>query len=204
MTIRKGTAWGEPARLPADAAVVRSDTDLAAAWVQHRELHAEGPLVVGLAGGDLHRTLGSPPPQRMHTDEAWSFPMDLLRVTLDDGELWAAAHVVAGGDPIFRGWTVVAMNAAFLGDANLGPRAHPNDGLMDLTVGSLAPMERRRARARMGLGTHVPHPMLAVYRSKQWEIRRDAPTAVRVDGRAVGKSVLIRIEVIADALVVVA
>jgi len=139
----------------------------------------------------------------MHTEEAWSFPIDLLRVTLDDGELWAAAHVIAGGDPIFRGWTAVAMNAAFLGDANLGPRAHPNDGLVDLTVGSLGLMERRRARARMGLGSHVPHPMLAVQRSKRWEIRRDVPVQVRVDGQSVGRSALVGIEVIADALLVV-
>jgi len=202
MTIRKGTTWGGPtAPLPARASVFHSDAALASWWAAQR--HQDHPLIVGLAGGDLHRTLGSPDPERMWTEAAWAFPLDLIAVTLDDRQCWGAAHVIAGGTPLFRSWTAAVMNAAFAGDANLGPRAHPNDGLLDVTIGRLSPLDRRRAAARMGHGAHLPHPALTTTRAARWEVHRDVAVAVRIDGEPVGTAHTIRVEVIPDAVTVV-
>lgn len=203
MTISKGSPWGRQGGLPPDAAVACSDVELAELWADHLGGGSTGPLLVGLAGGDLHRTMGAPAPERMHGVDAWHFPVDMMLITVDDGRLWGAAHVLVGSVPPFRGWSAVVMNAAFVGEWNLGPRAHPNDGLLDVTVGSLGLVDRRRARARMGLGAHIPHPALEVRRVGVWETTRPGPVGVRVDGRPVGRASRIRVEVVPDALIVV-
>ncbi len=203
MTVRKGQPWGHPGSLPPGAPVAASDAAVVDAWLEHRSSGAEGLLVIGLRGGDLHRTLGSPPASRMTGSEAWTFPVDLMRIHLDDRELWGAAHLVAGGSRLFRGWSAVVMNAAFRGAANLGPRAHPGDGLLDVTVGSLGFVDRRRATARMGHGAHLPHPALEVRRSARWEVERRDPVQVSVDDRAVGTARRISVEVLDAAILVV-
>ncbi|HAN35124.1 MAG TPA: hypothetical protein DCQ52_06640, partial [Acidimicrobiaceae bacterium] len=61
MTIRRGGSWGAAAAVPSELRVVPTDRD-ARAWVlAHRE--TDRPLkAVGLAGGDLARTVGGGAP----------------------------------------------------------------------------------------------------------------------------------------------
>lgn len=201
MTIRKGSPWGTAAPLPEGAPIVDSDSELAAWWVAH---HGEPtPLVVGLTGGDLHRALGAPNSDRMHGSDAWSFPLDLMAITLDGQQRWGAAHVHVGSRVLFRGPTAIVMNAASIGDSNLGPRAHPNDGLLDITTGRLGLWDRRHARSRMGHGAHLPHPGLTARRVPRWELDSPRPLPVRVDGHNLGRGRHIVVEVIPDAVVVV-
>ena len=42
------------------------------------------------------------------------------------------------------------MNAQWLGDWDLGPRSHPNDGLLDVTDGTLPFGDRWKARIEGG------------------------------------------------------
>lgn len=193
MTIEKGAEWGEPGTLDPEASTAHDDAELAALVTQGRT-----ELPIGLLGGDLHRTLGAPPPSRLH-DGGMVYPIDVLQVRLDDGDpLIAVAHVVARKGAWWRQETVVAMNAAFVGQLYLGPKAHPNDGLVDVTVGRLPWRERRIARDRMLSGSHLPHPALRTRRTGRWEIELDAPLPVEVDGVPAGAASRIEIEVLAD------
>lgn len=187
--IRKGEPWGEPVELSGSEPVAATDADVARLLGQ-----VDGPRTVVLTGGDLRHSLGGRP-----SPEPMALPVDLLEVRLDGGEVryLAAAHVVARR----RGWAgsfAVAMNGTHLGRWNLGPRAHPNDGIVDITSGRLALGQRLQARRRAVTATHVPHPDLRTERagSASWEF--DRPTPVLVDGVRVGSARRVDIVVLPD------
>lgn len=184
MTISRGAPWGEEGvEAPADLVRAGSDAELARlaarAEAQGRRLAAEvGP-------GDVLRTLGLP---------AARPPAERLRHSVDLG--WASlgggpplpfvAHLCARR-PLWRGPFAVAMNAAWRGSWYLGPRAHPNDGLLDVTWSDgLAARQRLLARRRLATGTHLPHPDLLVERAARWHHRFDRPVPVFLDGQGHG------------------
>jgi hypothetical protein len=201
VTVRKGSPWGEPAQLPDDALVVTTDREIGLAV----EGHEGGELpTFALAGGDLHRTLGGPTgAPRWERGEAQRFPIDVLDVRLDGGHLVAVAHVVAQGRLGWLTQTVVALNAAFVGTRYLGPRAHPNDGLVDVTEGRLPLSDLAAARRRFESGSHLPHPSLKESRVSSYEVDFPRPIRMAVDGAAVGRFRRLSVEVRPDALWVI-
>jgi hypothetical protein len=202
VTIRKGEAWGEPAPLPTDGVVVASDAEARHALTEARL--TKGPLpTLGLLGGDLCRTLGGPgDPDRLSSDAAMTFPVDLGEVLLDGRLHLFVAHLVARRR-VWRGRSVVAMNAAWVGPLNLGPKAHPNDGLLDISEGALSWRDRREARRRALVGAHLPHPGIDVRRAKAAQFTFDRPVPVRLDGELVGSFRAISVRVEPDAFHVV-
>lgn len=178
VTIRKGEAWGEPSGAPVET-VLASDAAVAA-YVAKRP-----GSTVSAATGDLNQTLGLSDGPR--SEPLW-FPMDLGFVTIDGrDELPFAAHVIARGR-LWLGEGAAVMNAAWLGDRYLGPRSHPNDALLDVTVGSLPPRQLLAAAKRVKTGVHLPHPALAVKRVGAWEHTFDRPRSMWVDGQHIGRA----------------
>jgi hypothetical protein len=201
VTVRKGSPWGEPAELPDDAVVVATDREIARVVADQ-----EGGALptFALVGGDLHRTLGGPVgAPRWEQGEAQRFPIDVLDVRLDGTKHVAVAHVVAQGRLGWLTQTVVAMNAAFVGTDYLGPRAHPNDGLVDVTEGRLPLSDLAAARGRFESGSHLPHPSLRESRVSSYEIEFPRPIRVAVDGEPIGRFRRLSVEVRPDALWVV-
>ena len=193
MTIEKGQPWGEShgvgveSVLPDDAAVARYVNDHPAA-------------VVSAVSGDLMQTLGlSDGPRR---EPLW-FPMDLGFASLDGGaEQPFAAHVIARS----TGWLGVSaavMNAAWLNDRYLGPRSHPNDGLLDVTIGALPPRQLWAAAKRAKTGVHVPHPALSVKRVPVWEHTFDRARSIWIDGCRIGRAKHLVCRVESDAFTLV-
>lgn len=202
MTIRKGEAWGEPGALPDDGVVVATDAE--ARRVVTDALRARRPVpTLGLLGGDLCRTLGGRGDEHhLRSAGAMIAPCD-LGVALLDGRLhWFVAHLVAR-----RGWwrgrAWLAMNAAYVGSWDLGPKAHPGDGLLDITDATVPVGERLKVRSRLPQGAHLPHPALRTQRSKAAQVVLERPLPVRLDGELVGtfRSISVRVET--DALRVV-
>lgn len=180
--IRKGEEWGEPAVLGGNEPEASTDAEVARLLGEH-----PGSVVV-LRGGDLHRSLGGRPGSAPDlSGPVMILPIDLVAVTVDGSTRLASAHVVARR----RGWAgefAVAMNGTHLGEWNLGPKAHPNDGLIDVTTGRLGLRDRLAARSRAHTGTHLPHPALSTarVRSAEWSFERSTP--VYVDGVRVGSA----------------
>ena len=202
MTVRKGEPWGEPAPLPEDGVVV--DSDAAARRVVTDARRAGLPVPpLGLLGGDLCRTLGGRGDEaHLRSAGATSAPCD-LGVALLDGRLhWFVAHLVAR-----RGWwrgrAWVAMNAAYVGAWDLGPKAHPGDGLLDITDATVPVGERLKVRARLPQGAHLPHPALRTQRTRAAQVVLEQPLPVRLDGEVVGRFRSISVRVEPDALRVV-
>lgn len=202
MTIRKGEAWGEARPLPADGVVVRSDAE--ARRVVTEAMRAGLPIpTLGLLGGDLCRTLGGRGDEgRLRSEVALTAPCD-LGVALLDGRLhWFVAHLVAR-QGWWRGRAWIAMNAAHLGRWNLGPKAHPGDGLLDVTDATVPVGERLKVRSRLPQGAHLPHPALRTQRTKAAQVVLEGALPVRLDGERVGSFRTISVRVEPDGLRVV-
>ncbi len=202
MTIRKGEGWGRRAPLPPDGVVVHSDAE--ARSVVLAALREDRPLpTVGLLGGDLCRTLGGlGDVGRLHSEEAMTFPIDLGHATIDGRSDLFVAHLIARRS-WWRGRAVAVMNAQWLGDWDLGPRSHPNDGLLDATDGDLALGDRWVARRRARTGSHLPHPALRTVRSRAMSFDFAPPLDIRLDGVDVGRAAHLEVSVQPDALSVV-
>jgi hypothetical protein len=208
VTIRKGQDWGRSGALAADAQVV--DSDRAAALVLQAAMDAGEPLPeLGLVGGDLHRSLGSPrhDARDLYGGAGMRLPVDVGTVRLDDGAPQVfVAHLVATarrGAAIWSSRTLVAMNATFRGELDLGPRAHPNDGRLDLTDGALPFQERRRGRRRARTGSHLPHPALRERRVRELTVTAEDRWFVWLDDELVGDARTLELRCVPDATVVV-
>lgn len=190
--IRKGEVWGRPVDLDGTGPEAGSDAEVAR--LLSRPL--DSPVV--LRGGDLYHSLGGRASSPVDLDgPVMALPIDLVAVRVDGVDRVAAAHVVARR----RWWSgefAVAMNGTHLGEWNLGPKAHPNDGLIDVTTGRLDVRDRWEARRRAHTGTHLPHPALSTSRVTSTVWTFDRPTPVYVDGVAVGSARRVELEVQPD------
>ena len=204
MTIRPGAPWGHEVARPDGLVTVDGDRSLVAALAR-----ADRPPVA-VASGDLARTLGVM--SLGHRSTVNEFPIDLLHVRLDDaGEpIVACAHVVArsplGRGHWCRGPILAVMNAEFIGEWDVAPRGHPNDGRAEVfdVDASMSVRHRIAARRRLRTGTHVPHPRVSTrsVRSGTWSFAR--PLEVVVDGRGVGRASRLAVDVMPDAAIVYA
>jgi hypothetical protein len=202
VTIHKGEPWGVTGTLPDDGVVVRSDAEARAVVEASRRVGAPVP-VLGLLGGDLCRTLGGTGDEgRLRSGEALVVPCDLGAALVDGRMHWFVAHLVAR-----RGWwrgrALVVANAAWLGDWNVAPASHPNDGVLE-TFDARVPVGQRTAvRARLRTGTHLPHPGIATRRAAAAQFRLERPMPVYLDGLSVGEGSDVSVRVEPDALTVV-
>ncbi len=210
MTIRRGQPWGEPGPLAPDAPVARSDgeaADLIAAAIAAGTSLSE----LGLLGGDLHAALGTPQhtEAELRSGAGLRLPLDLGEVVVERGDGLISRHVFVAHVVSSRGrrrWskrTVVAMNGTHLGRADLGPRAHPNDGLLDVFDGSV-PLSQVRAAARRELtGSHVPHPGISERRTASYEVASEREMPIVVDGRMIGAATHFELRCLPDAITIV-
>jgi hypothetical protein len=202
VTIRKGEPWGAPGQLPDHGVVVHSDAE-ARAVVSAARAAGEPVAPLGLAGGDLCRTLGgSGDVDRLYSAAAMTLSCDLGTVAVE-GRLWFfVAHLVARR----RGWagrSFVAMNAAWLGEWNLAPRSHPNDGALDTYDATLSLRQRLQVRSRLPRGAHLPHPGIVGRRVKEVQVELERGLTLRLDGEVVGTAGTLSVRVEPDALTVV-
>jgi diacylglycerol kinase family enzyme len=130
-----------------------------------------------------------------------TFPVDLGAALVDGRLHWFVAHLVARSPAWGRAF--VAMNAQWLGDWNTGPRAHPGDGLLDTYDARLSPSDRLKVRARLGHGTHVPHPRIRERRAAAVQVVFDHPLRVELDGTPVGRASTLSVRIESEALQVV-
>lgn len=201
MGIRRGQDWGSSGDLPDGGVIVASDAE-ARRIVEQARRRGDPIPTLGLAGGDLCRTLGGTGDiSRLH-EGGHTVRCDLGSVLIDGRIHWFTAHLLAMRS-LLSGRFVVVMNAAFAGHWNLGPRAHPGDGLLDVSDGSLSPPQRLRAARRARTGTHLPHPDIATSRVAAFSASFERPVRVALDGVRVGTARKLAVRIERDALRVV-
>ena len=175
-----------------------------APWCEAARTAGQELPELGLLGGDLCKTLGGLGDEtRLRSPEAMRFPVDLGRVELGDGRRhWFVAHAILR----HRAWVgraVAVMNAQWLGDWDLGARAHPGDARLDVTDGRLPVGDLLKARKRVRTGTHLPHPGLRTSRVGHVELDLERTETLWLDGERVARVRHVTIEVEPDALWVV-
>jgi hypothetical protein len=212
MTIEKGKEWGHRGACPTNLHFARTDTDLIVQWQR------DPTTIFAMLSGDLYASLGRPKWGRdrdlASAPEVQFLPVDIFRVviTTDDSltnenvvEMFALSSVEIGSWFTRRRYVCVS-NCGFVGDYNIAPRAHPNDGEMDVVTIQPAMEWRQRlqARSRARLGQHVPHPAITMERgvTHTWT-RESSRERLCVDGVAVKTWREMRVEVLADACSVV-
>lgn len=215
MTIEKGEVWGEPwPEDPPSIEVTEVADDAALAESLARSLDqgrtGESAAIVTPRSGDLLRTIGLDTPRG--PGQRHRYPVDLALAHLGRpgravetvpfvAHLTVRNRRLTGLGPGLSTWV---MNAAWFGSLRLGPRAHPNDGLVDVTQGTVGLLQRREATRRAATGSHLPHPGLSTTRTARWERRWPRPVTIWLDGRPIGRFSSVLVEVVADAGVVVA
>jgi hypothetical protein len=197
MVVKRGGEWGTAAAAPADALVVKTDRDLADL------VGGAAPRPPLVRGGDLHRSLGSPRAQVATR----RLPIDVIRVTAEGWTATAVAHVVVrrrGRLGWWRGRIVGVLNVDHIGDWDAAPRAHPNDGWLDVVDvdGSMSVRARWLAWRRLRSGGHVPHPGITVRRIRAEAFSFDAAVGVWIDGVERSMVRALRVEIDADAALV--
>lgn len=198
MSLRPGEEWGSETTRSADLDVSGSDADLAAAVARS----AAGTLI-GFdpdAGSDLARALGlrSGAPSRGR-----SLPMDVLALSGGDlavnAVVWGVpphrlrpwhrrrpVEVAVDGGPVttLAATTVGVLVGEYLAGHDVSPRGHPGDGVAELQVYALRPGQRGAMAARLGSGTHLPHPEITTRKARRVTLRSRSPMALEVDGRS--------------------
>lgn len=216
MTVRKGEGWGVPGALPDGGPIAHSDAEAARILQSARRKkrsggrnhrvgedpayqNGTGGPVIGLVGGDLARTCGAlGDEQRLRGPDAQQLPVDLGEVLVDGGLRYFVAHLVAR-HRWWRGRTVAVMNAQYLGEWDVAPRSHPNDGYLDYVEADLALGDRLKARRRLPSGTHVPHPGITTRRVRSIQLDLDPGMRLWIDGESAGPARSLSIRIVPDA-----
>jgi hypothetical protein len=153
--------------------------------------------------GDIARSLGDPAVPQVDAN-CIEVPIDALHViiSLRDGtsiSMLASSHVVIGN--WLQGRLICVSNSGFIGNRNVSPRAHPNDGFFDVMTlrPSMGIQQRIRARHKSILGTHTPHPLIETSRAKTIEYSSASRTeSLRVDGRRIRSWSAVQVEIVPD------
>ncbi len=201
MPIEKGTPWGRSVDRPARLLELVGD-EAVAAYASDRPDGAD-QFAATVKSGDLHRSLGGPS-VAADSHSVQLLKLDLLRITADGNEFVAAANVVARGGGRFGWWRgpiVAVCNVDHLGEWNVAPKAHPNDGRFDVIEvdATMSVRARAQARGRLPQGNHVPHPAITQRQASRWGRTFDRPLALFVDGRPVGKVQRLEVTIEVDA-----
>ncbi len=200
--IGRGEDWGSLGPLPADGVVVRSDAEARAVVTAARRANEEIPPL-GLLGGDLCRTVGGRGDEaHLRSEAATRLTVDLGSVLVDGRLQWFVAHLVLRRSWL-RGPLFGVFNAEWLGAWDVAPRAHPGDGKLEVVEVTMSAGDRLKARRRLPLGTHVPHPGIRIRSADA--VQRDVPEGHRVwlDGERLGPARALSIRIEPDALRVV-
>jgi len=101
----------------------------------------------------------------------------------------------------WRGPIVAVMNVDHLGGWDVAPRAHPNDGWLDVVEVSAAMSRRARWQAwrRLDTGTHLPHPDIVTRRVRDVSFSFDPSVALWLDGIDRGDVRALRVSLEPDA-----
>jgi diacylglycerol kinase family enzyme len=151
----------------------------------------------------MFTTLGEPDIKSIG-DQAIRLPIDMMKIEIFTRansriQYFAASHVSSGH------WLshdfVVITNTGRCGSYDIAPRAHPNDGTLDMMKlnTEMKLQQRVLARHRARTGTHVPHPSINVSRHSTIDLVRHKRARLCLDGVDIKDWKSASITVLADA-----
>ncbi|MBM3638255.1 MAG: hypothetical protein FJW98_02340 [Actinobacteria bacterium] len=199
MTIQKGEEWGRRSQAESVVTVLR-DCDLAE-MVKRASEHSSS---IQVQAGDTWLALGRPheisPPC-----ETWDLTFDAIHVSAGPLQHTCFSSIVLrrswwrGGFLVGPVWCVSLTG--MLRGRNITPRAHANDGVIDVlhVSDTMNIRQRFQAWSRASRGDHLPHRGLFVTRTPFVDIASATNLLLIVDGVRRGNVRNLRVEVVPDA-----
>lgn len=198
MTIRKGEQWGSRISTPSRIRHVSSDAEIA-------QCSSEDFIAVG--GGDIYATLGSPA-FVSESDQCTLLPMDALQVEIllsdaSEKSCTAASCIEVGSliSPLKSGRYICVTNGGIVSGRNFAPRAHPNDGRLDIMQieETMSFRDRLTAKKKALTGTHVPHPSISLRQDETFSTKRSGEREkLRIDGVSVANWIEVSVSIVPD------
>lgn len=203
MTIRRFAEWGKLIPQPKIIEICNSDAQIAKIATRFRSSGSQIPHLFATAGS-LAASLGTA--LTKPNSEVRELPIDLLSISYstDDGaqRTSIAANSVLMRNRLWTGRIVAVTNSGYLGNWEIAPRAHPNDGLFDVVEVNADMSWRQRiiARHRLPRGTHMPHPSVGIRQcsSESWIFVK--PIGLYLDDEFVERTTHVYITIEPDAL----
>ena len=205
MTIRKLGPYGTPASRPFNLVTKQSDLEIA----QHFSSdNRSAPCTV--TDGSIAQALGINRDSTVHASQL-DQPMTLVDIDLMQIEYrtntskMTTSLIVAGSLAMQHrtalSTSLILSNSGILRGRDVLPRAHPNDGFVDVLEINVEITMRQRALAwhRSKTGSHLPHPHFQVSRTNdfQWS---GSPSRMIADGVTYKGVVWFHCKVLADAM----
>lgn len=180
MTIGKLSPYGKSVSRPQQLAVLQSDREIAADF-----LKTKFPTSNTVTNGSIARALGIAPhnPSIDARTLVTHVLIDLLHVEFRTEDKWYRTNsdnkvtsIVVAGSIVLQHLTpfsthLVISNSGIVHGRDVLPRAHPNDGFVDVLHIDYAMTNRQRISAwrRAKTGSHLPHPHLRASRDTEFE-----------------------------------
>ena len=210
MTISKHGSYGTPVSRPPTLNVLQSDLEIAQHYVSG---HTATPCTV--TNGSIALSLGISSEMNFRDSESNQqmtlVDIDLLQIDFrtrppSTANSSTSSRIVVAGTIAIQHRTplstcLILSNSGSLRSRDVLPRAHPNDGFVDVLEVDPKISIRQRAIAwsRSATGSHLPHPNFRVSRSIdfQWS---GSPARMIADGVTYKGVVWLRCTVLADAM----
>ena len=210
MTISKHGSYGTPVSRPPTLNVLQSDLEIAQHYVSG---HTATPCTV--TNGSIALSLGISSEMNLRDSESNQqmtlVDIDLLQIDFRTrppsiANSSTSSRIVVAGTIAIQHRTplstcLILSNSGILRSRDVLPRAHPNDGFVDVLEVDPKISIRQRAIAwsRSATGSHLPHPNFRVSRSIdfQWS---GSPARMIADGVTYKGVVWLRCTVLADAM----
>ena len=210
MTISKHGSYGTPVSRPPTLNVLQSDLEIAQHYVSG---HTATPCTV--TNGSIALSLGISSELNFRDSESNQqmtlVDIDLLQIDFrtrppSTANSSTSSRIVVAGTIAIQHRTplstcLILSNSGILHARDVLPRAHPNDGFVDVLEVDPKISIRQRAIAwsRSATGSHLPHPNFRVSRSIdfQWS---GSPAQMIADGVTYKGVVWLQCTVLADAM----
>ena len=210
MTIRKFGSYGTSVSRPPILNVLGSDLEIAQHYV-YGEIAAPCTLTNGSIAQSLGINSEMSIDDPLHDQQMTLVKIDLLQIDYrttasSNANSSTSSRVVVAGTLAIQHRTqlstcLILSNSGILHGRDVLPRAHPNDGFVDVLEVDPKITLRQRATAwhRSATGSHLPHPSIRESRSTdfQWSGR---PSQMIADGVAYRGVVWLQCKVLADAM----
>lgn len=198
MPITPGSPWGVSSPVPEHARKMDSDRQLGKFLRDSSAQQIQAQALV-MNAGDIPRALGVR--NCSHSSNCVRVIIDAIAVSYTDTSGVEHSDVCIGSLSIarrfLRGAISVVTNSGYWRGHEVAPRAHLNDGKLDIfeVSGSMRWSQRRLMWQKMNSGTHLPHPLLSYSQGDyfQWE---GSPRRLTIDGKfvAIAKKVTCRVQ----------
>lgn len=188
MPISPGSPWGVVVPLPDQPMYLKSDRELGVFLRDHsaKQIHDQ-PIF--MKSGDIPRVLGVL--DRPRDAECLRIVIDVIAVSYTDASGIEHSDVCIASLSIarrfFRGTISVITNSGYWRKHEVAPRAHLNDGKLDIfEVSGAMPLGQRRLMWKKAeTGSHLPHPLLS-YSQGDFFHWKGNPQRLVIDGQHMG------------------